>query len=304
MDEKNLRDGIDYVKSVLRTMHESAEERSFDLDEQAAWDAGVEFVRTGEAEVTALEERKSAIAEFAPVATETGDGAMSSINVNTHTVRDAFDHESLTTDKGSELRSRALDVIEKHLPSYVDDSAREAATRLVESRRSDADAVARHIVRTSSPEYLRAFEEYVENPQAGMPRILTKGEARTAMSLTAANGGVLVPQFLDPTIVLTNAGSSNQVREIANVTSITTDQWDGVTSAGVSAEWLAEGREGYTFFPKAHAPRQIKWIYGIRSQAAAKCLVKHVADTFPNQMELLLMWLIHFQLKWNCHSCG
>ena len=46
MDEKYLRDGIDYVKSVLRTMHESAEERSFDMDEQAAWDAGVDFVRS------------------------------------------------------------------------------------------------------------------------------------------------------------------------------------------------------------------------------------------------------------------
>ena len=267
MDEKYLRDGIDYVKSVLRTMHESAEERSFDMDEQAAWDAGVDFVRTGEAELVALEERKSAIAEFAPVATETGDGAMSTVNVNTHTVRDAFDHETLTTDKSSELRSRALDVIEKHLPSYVDDSAREAATRLVEGRRIDADAVARHIVRTSSPEYLRAFEEYIENPQAGMPRILTKGEARTAMSLTAANGGVLVPQFLDPTIVLTNTGSSNQVRQISNVTQITVDQWDGVTSAGVTAEWLAEGTEAADATPTFTGPtitvqKAAAWLFG------------------------------------------
>lgn len=267
MDEKNLRESIDYVKSILRQMHENAEERSFDADEQTAWDSGVDFVRTSEAELTALEERKAAIADFASVATETGDGAMPTVNVNTHTVRDAFDHETLTTDKGAELRGRALDVIEKHLPAYVDGDAREAATRLVESRRSDADVVARHIVRTSSPEYLRAFEEYIENPQAGMPRILTKAEGRAAMSLTAANGGVLVPQFLDPTIVLTNTGSSNQVRQIANVAQITVDQWDGVTSAGVTAEWLAEGSEAADATPTFVGPiitvqKAAAWLFG------------------------------------------
>jgi len=114
--------------------------------------------------------------------------------------------------------------------------------------------VARHIVRTSSPEYLQAFEEYIENPNAGMPRILGKAEARAAMSLTAANGGVLVPQFLDPTIVLTNAGSANAVRQLADVTSITTDQWDGVTSAGVTAEWLAEGTEAADATPTFQGP--------------------------------------------------
>jgi len=254
MDEKILREEVEYVKAVLREMHSDAEERSFDPDEQTAWDAGVEFVRTSEAELTALEERKARVAEFAPVAKETGDGAVAPINVNTHTARDAFDHSTLATEGGSELRGRALDVIEKHLPSYVEDEARENATRLLERRSGDADIVARHIVRTSSPEYVRAFEEYIENPQAGMPRILSKAEARTAMSLTAANGGVLVPQFLDPTIVLTNNGSANAVRQLASVTSITTDQWDGVTSAGVTAEWLAEGTEAADATPTFSGP--------------------------------------------------
>ncbi len=103
MDEKNLRDGVDYVKAVLREMHTDAEERSFNPDEQAEWEAGVEFVRTSEAELVALEERKARIADFAPVATETGDGAVTSININTHTSRDAFDHGTLSTDGGSEL---------------------------------------------------------------------------------------------------------------------------------------------------------------------------------------------------------
>lgn len=254
MDEKNLREGVEYVKAVLREMHADAEERSFDPDEQAAWEAGAEYVRTSEAELVALEERKAQIADFAPAATETGDGAMASINVNTHTARDAFDHSTLAHESGSEIRGRALDVIEKHLPSFVTDEARENATKMLEKRSGDLDIVARHIVRTSSPEYLEAFEDYFRAPGAGVPRILSNAEARTAMSLTAANGGVLVPQFLDPTIVLTNTGSSNQVREISNVVSITTDQWDGVTSAGVTAEWLAEGTEAADATPTFAGP--------------------------------------------------
>jgi len=192
---------------------------------------------------------------------------MTSINVNTHTARDAFDHSTLSHESGSELRGRALDVIEKHLPSYVSDEARQSATQMLEKRSGDQDIVARHIVRTSSPEYLEAFEEYFRSPGAGVPRILSNAEARAAMSLTGANGGVLVPQFLDPTIVLTNGGSSNQVREISNVSSITVDQWDGVTSAGVSAEWLAEGTEAADATPTFQGPtitaaKAAAWLFG------------------------------------------
>lgn len=254
MDIEETREGVAYVKAALRELHEQAEGRSFSEEEQTQWDEGVQFVRATEAEIASVEERRQLVEDFAPVAKETGDGAVAPINVNVRTSSDAFDHSTLASSTGEEIRSRALDVIEKHLPSYVDDNARQNATVMLEKRSGDSDVIARHIVRTSSPEYLRAFEDYVSAPQAGMPRILTNAEARTAMSLTAANGGVLVPQFLDPTIILTNAGSANDVRRIASVTSITTDQWDGVTSAGVSAEWLAEGTEAADATPTFAGP--------------------------------------------------
>jgi HK97 family phage major capsid protein len=52
-----------------------------------------------------------------------------------------------------------------------------------------------------------------------------------------------VPFTLDPTIILTNAGSANPYRQVATVKTTTTNDWNGVTSAGVSAEWTAEGIE-------------------------------------------------------------
>jgi HK97 family phage major capsid protein len=67
--------------------------------------------------------------------------------------------------------------------------------------------------------------------------------ARAALSLTGANGGFLVPFTLDPAIMLTNAGSANPWRAWATIKQTTTNDWNGVSSAGVTAAWLAEGIE-------------------------------------------------------------
>jgi HK97 family phage major capsid protein len=53
----------------------------------------------------------------------------------------------------------------------------------------------------------------------------------------------MVPFTLDPTIILTNAGSANPYRQISTIKTTTTNDWNGVTSAGVSAAWTAEGIE-------------------------------------------------------------
>jgi HK97 family phage major capsid protein len=43
-----------------------------------------------------------------------------------------------------------------------------------------------------------------------------------------------------PTIILTNSGSANPWRRISNVKTTTSNTWNGVNSAGVTAAWLAE----------------------------------------------------------------
>jgi HK97 family phage major capsid protein len=91
--------------------------------------------------------------------------------------------------------------------------------------------------------------------------------ARAAMSLTAANGGYLVPFTLDPTIVLTNAGAANPWRQWATIKQTTTNDWNGVTSAGVTATWLAEGTEAADNSPtvaqvKVTPAKAAAFIYG------------------------------------------
>jgi HK97 family phage major capsid protein len=51
----------------------------------------------------------------------------------------------------------------------------------------------------------------------------------------------MLPFVLDPTIILTNTVSANPWRRIANVKQTTSNTWNGVTSAGVTAAWITEG---------------------------------------------------------------
>ncbi|MFI6337834.1 phage major capsid protein [Streptomyces sp. NPDC050535] len=150
-------------------------------------------------------------------------------------------------DIRGDLRSRALYAVELAAEMITEDQ-QERVERLVRSDRRGR--IAQHLLLTGSDEYLRAFESLLEN--AGNPALLDADETaayrlaeahRRAMTLTDAAGGFLVPFTLDPTIILTNAGSANPFRQVSTIKTITTDTWNGVSSAGVTASWLAEANE-------------------------------------------------------------
>jgi HK97 family phage major capsid protein len=52
-----------------------------------------------------------------------------------------------------------------------------------------------------------------------------------------------MPFTLDPTLIDINAGAANPIRRLARVRTTMTDNWQGVTSAGVVASWDAEASE-------------------------------------------------------------
>ena len=166
--------------------------------------------------------------------------------------QDPFDN--LTAVRNSlpaDVKSRAASAIES-IPSHeMSDAAKEGATRAVESKGRNGAEIARHVLMFGSDAYRSGFEKFVANP-TGFQIELSDAERaafseaqqyRAAMSLTDANGGYLVPFTLDPTVHLTNDGVANPFRQQAKSVQITTDNWNGVTSAGVTAEWLAEGTE-------------------------------------------------------------
>ncbi len=212
-----------------------------------------------------------------------GDDA--GFNVNTRT--NPFDLSDLPREEraaSADLRARALDVIERHVPGEVTDSAREGATRTAQrssSKHYDAELVNRHIIESSHPDYVEDFRRHV----ATAGQFNSERLSRAAMSLTAANGGVLVPQFLDSTIVLTNDGTENEIRQISGQVSITTDQWDGVTSAGVTAGYAAEATEASDNSPTFVAPT----IRPERAQAYIIGSFEMIADTGFDEVGMLFM---------------
>lgn len=158
---------------------------------------------------------------------------------------------SVRTSLPADVKSRAASAIESIPAHEMSDAAKEGATRAVESNTRHGREIARHVLMFGSDAYRSGFEKFVANP-TGFQITLTDAERaafaeaqqyRAAMSLTDANGGYLVPFTLDPTVHLTNDGVANPFRQTAKSVQITTDNWNGVTSAGVSAEWLAEGTE-------------------------------------------------------------
>jgi HK97 family phage major capsid protein len=133
----------------------------------------------------------------------------------------------------TEVRGRSLDAIEfySNRGDLGHDFA-ENATQMAQEQFLGQANVARHILETGSPDYYDAFRAYLSDP--------AKYSARASLTLTSANGGYLLPFVLDPTIILTNAGSANPWRRISNIKQTTSNTWNGVNSAGVTAAWLAE----------------------------------------------------------------
>jgi HK97 family phage major capsid protein len=74
-------------------------------------------------------------------------------------------------------------------------------------------------------------------------RVVAASEARAMSEGTGSAGGFGVPFALDPTILISNNGAINPIREIASVINVLTNEWKGVSSEGVTAEFVAESTE-------------------------------------------------------------
>lgn len=170
-----------------------------------------------------------------------------------------------------DLRTRALYAVELAGEQLTEDQ-QERVEQLVRGDRRGR--IAQHLLLTGSDDYQRAFEALLSN--AGNPALLEDDEYRAyklaeshrrAMTLTDAAGGFLVPFTLDPTIILTNTGSANPFRQVSSIRTITTDTWNGVSSAGVTAEWLGEASQAAdaspTFAQPSITPKKAAaWVQG------------------------------------------
>lgn len=242
-----LRSQVDSLRAEVTDLSELDELTD---EQEARFDEAVVEFEAAQAEVTRLEERAAKLEAIrqAPVRVEPSVGP----TVLVRQERNLYAADELRglapRERKAEIRSRAIAAIENTDSTrydFVTDAQRECATRHFER----SSSIAQYALGVASPDYLEKFEDWVLNPGSPAARMALEGaegaEFRAAMSNTDANGGYLsVPLVLDPTIILSNAGATNPFRMIGDVKTITgTDTWRGITSAGVSAEWLGEGSE-------------------------------------------------------------
>lgn len=180
------------------------------------------------------------------------DAILEPDSIEEHRFRDPWDMSEVRvygrsqSEVRTELRARALSCIEK-MPS-ASDKIRETATNILEEFEDARSTIARLAIGTSSPAYLRAFSKVSNGKNnsfldADEQKALEAVEELRAMSLTPSAGGYLVPFQLDPTVIVTAAGSRNDIRRVARQVVATGNVWNGVSAGAVSWSWDAEAAQ-------------------------------------------------------------
>lgn len=111
-----------------------------------------------------------------------------------------------------------------------------------------------YIAAVGDEHYGRAFAKIMADPlhghlrftpqeTAAMQRVNNVEAQRGMVEGTGSAGGFALPITIDPTILLTNNGALNPIREVARVMQVATREWRGVSSAGVTASYDAEASE-------------------------------------------------------------
>jgi len=236
--QAKLADEVRYVEDVMAAINErSAEDGSLSAEDQASFDAGVAFREEGRAKLADLEARAKVLeTRTAPVSAPA--------QINKPTDRDVYSVADLRYGApAGEVRDRGARAIDA--TRGLSDAQKEQADKVMRSADGDTNgAVARHIVATGNPEYRSAFVKAL----GGYSDMWSDSERQAvqavrAASLTNAAGGFAVPFTLDTTIIDTGSHTTNPFRQISRVVQTTTDSWNGVTSAGVTASWDGEAAE-------------------------------------------------------------
>lgn len=192
----------------------------------------------------------------------------------------------------------------------------DALTRNLEGRverAEDMDHVRQMVVRhRADREWVRGLiARSTEAYESGWAKAVTgnvwqlSAEERTALStLTDANGNYLVPTHLDPTVILTNSGSSNVMRGIARVVTLTRPgdtSWQGITSAGVTASFDAQMTEVSDDSPTFAQPT----IPVHKAQALCQASFEAIDDIPGLAGELLMMFAdARDRLEGTAHCTG
>lgn len=238
-----IRSEVEYLDAELDAIINAAEGRALDADAKTRFDEGLALREQLAAEVNDYETRMAATRTALANGTariEAGGGFHAPEVIVRNNPFDLSDL-SLSSTAG-EVRSKAFRAVE--VMEGLSDADRTKAEQVIRSADTIDAKVSKHVIATSSPEYRSAFSKLIsERSYALTPEEVRSVELARAASLTGNAGGYVVPTPLDPTIIDTRSGTANPLRQISRVVQTTANTWNGVSSAGVTASWDAEGAE-------------------------------------------------------------
>lgn len=251
---QDLQIKISNIEHELRQLNDKAESRALTPGEQTLFDRQLRALEkaTGELEEVRDAQREQ-VAELA------------------RDERRLDGHESVTgrrspeymrrvdpSDNSFGMRDRAL--------AIVGDERRDASRHLLPEQRARVDGLlrkntgdldgahlAQRLLLTENDAYRSAFWRLVTrtNPallpeQARAVQQMEDFQAAEQRAMAIGSdgaGGYGVPVLIDPTIILTAQENPNDILNLARVETITTDEWKGVSSAGVTWSFDAEAAE-------------------------------------------------------------
>jgi HK97 family phage major capsid protein len=142
-----------------------------------------------------------------------------------------------------EARDKALRMLDdRTLAAHLRSDQKDEVERQI---RKSTD-IARRILVTETEDYRSAWQKLVSEPHP----VLTDEENRAIQSWyeyramsegTTTAGGYGIPVFIDPSIIMTSQGTDNPFLQLCRIVDVNTNAWKGVSSAGVSWSFDAEG---------------------------------------------------------------
>lgn len=227
-------------------------------ERQTEWDTISAEFEEHTANITAAEARSRRIAALAGQGSVEGGTPFHAPNV-IKKQDNIYDLTSLRRDARSmddlvsRTRDNALRAIDQH--HYENAPDQDATKARIEKLlrgvdKKDGD-LARRVLVTGTELYDRAFGKAC----LAMNTNGLSNEERAALAVGSdATGGFAVPFSLDPTVIMTDAGVVNPIREIARVVTITGKEWQGITSAGITVSRKAEAAESTDNSPTLAQP--------------------------------------------------
>lgn len=247
-------------------------------DESERLDAAIPEYETLRAEYDADLERAEKVAEIERSEhsgfTGNGDGARVA-PVPGATERNIWDIDEVRRSVSSraefdaELVSRAATAIEQcdaidgmssGGATYRSDEVKEQMTQLLERGLGPANgdphgsAVAEHWLTFGSPEYKENWQRALRGDLVAMSYCQQETQRAAWAEGTTTTGGFAVVPDYDLTLLLINAGTVNPFRQISRVVQTNSNQWKGLSTAGVTAEWMTESTEASDATPTIAQP--------------------------------------------------